>query len=368
MGLEAATYLNDLVSSNPIGASDTKSFGDDHLRLIKAVLKATFPGMVAPLTIQLTDAGALQGPSWIMDRLSASPAIDDLIGGLIFRGRDSAAAVIDYTNIVGRIKDPVAGTTDSEIGLQVRVNGALTEILTIAGAGIAGVGSGLTALNASNLGSGTVPNARLAGSYTGVIGTGALNAGSITNGFGSIDVGADPITGGAGSFTTLAASAAATVGTTLGVTGIITGSNNIVANQNFASSTVTAVLGSSAAGTVNLRPNGVGSATGQLSVASTGNVTVAGDLTANSDRRFKKTIEELSVPKAVDAILHVNPVSYVRTANEEKGIGFIAQDVEQYYPELVHTDDEGYKSLAYANMTAVLWSAVKYLLQDKLAA
>lgn len=45
MGLEAASYVDDLVTTNPVGASDTKAQGDDHLRLIKTVLKATFPGM-----------------------------------------------------------------------------------------------------------------------------------------------------------------------------------------------------------------------------------------------------------------------------------------------------------------------------------
>lgn len=45
MGLETATYINDLVTTNPDGATDPKSAGDNHLRLIKEVLKATFPGM-----------------------------------------------------------------------------------------------------------------------------------------------------------------------------------------------------------------------------------------------------------------------------------------------------------------------------------
>ena len=44
MGLESTTSINGLVSTNPVGASDTKSQGDDHLRLLKVVLKATFPG------------------------------------------------------------------------------------------------------------------------------------------------------------------------------------------------------------------------------------------------------------------------------------------------------------------------------------
>lgn len=204
MALEAATYVNDLVTTNPVGASDPKGQGDDHLRLIKTVLKNTFPNAVGAYTFQSTDPSAVEGPAWILDRFSASPAAADLIGGIIFRGRDSAAASIDYVNIVGRITDPVAGTTDSELGLQVRVAGALTEILTIAGAGIVGVGTGLTALNASNLSTGTVPSGRMAGSYTGITGTGALDAGSITSNFGSINIGADPITAGPASFTTIA--------------------------------------------------------------------------------------------------------------------------------------------------------------------
>lgn len=48
MGLESATYVSDLSSSDPAG-SDNQAQGDDHLRLIKAVLKATFPNADKPL-------------------------------------------------------------------------------------------------------------------------------------------------------------------------------------------------------------------------------------------------------------------------------------------------------------------------------
>lgn len=44
MGLESATYVNDLNSANPV-AGDPRNEGDDHLRLLKSVLKATFPNM-----------------------------------------------------------------------------------------------------------------------------------------------------------------------------------------------------------------------------------------------------------------------------------------------------------------------------------
>ena len=42
MALESATYVDGLVISNPTG-SDNISQGDEHLRLIKTVLKNTFP-------------------------------------------------------------------------------------------------------------------------------------------------------------------------------------------------------------------------------------------------------------------------------------------------------------------------------------
>lgn len=45
MGLETGTYIDDLVVTNPVGSTDPKSQGDNHLRLIKSVLKSTFPGM-----------------------------------------------------------------------------------------------------------------------------------------------------------------------------------------------------------------------------------------------------------------------------------------------------------------------------------
>ena len=43
MGIETATFIANLNLGWPLGA-DTVAQGDDHLRLIKKVLKATFPG------------------------------------------------------------------------------------------------------------------------------------------------------------------------------------------------------------------------------------------------------------------------------------------------------------------------------------
>ncbi|MDC1406057.1 hypothetical protein N8314_00720 [Akkermansiaceae bacterium] len=44
MGLETAVYIEDLVGSNPLG-TDSKAQGDNHLRLIKNVLRNQFPSL-----------------------------------------------------------------------------------------------------------------------------------------------------------------------------------------------------------------------------------------------------------------------------------------------------------------------------------
>ncbi len=59
MGLETVTYLSELNLSNPIGASDPKSEGDDHLRIIKKALLNSFGAFVgtagSPKSVTLTE-------------------------------------------------------------------------------------------------------------------------------------------------------------------------------------------------------------------------------------------------------------------------------------------------------------------------
>ncbi len=60
MPLETGTYIDDLVATNP-PASDGLAQGDDHIRLIKALIKATFPnidGAVNPTPAELNQLSA----------------------------------------------------------------------------------------------------------------------------------------------------------------------------------------------------------------------------------------------------------------------------------------------------------------------
>lgn len=144
MALESATYISDLVDTNPT-SSDTRSEGDDHLRLIKAVLQATFPNIngaingtptnfnniLVDFTFQSTDAGASEAPDVIIDRYSASPAASDTIGGLIFRGRNSLAAAKTYAKIFTSIVDPTSASEDGELIAQIMAAGALGTVLDL---------------------------------------------------------------------------------------------------------------------------------------------------------------------------------------------------------------------------------------------
>lgn len=56
MALETVVNINDLVDTNPT-FSDAKSFGDDHLRNIKKVVKQAFAGFTGAVLITGTDGG-----------------------------------------------------------------------------------------------------------------------------------------------------------------------------------------------------------------------------------------------------------------------------------------------------------------------
>ena len=98
-----------------------------------------------------------------------------------------------------------------------------------------------------------------------------------------------------------------------------------------------------------------------LTLLKNGNMTIAGTLTESSDKRLKENIVHMKniLPK----LLNINPV-YFEFKNKESHpegnhIGFIAQEIKPLFPELVHEDANGYLSVEYANMTAVLLQAVK---------
>ncbi len=62
MALESATYINQLVTTNPTLA-DPKSQGDDHLRMIKRVLQQTFPNLTGAVTTTQAQLNKVADPT-----------------------------------------------------------------------------------------------------------------------------------------------------------------------------------------------------------------------------------------------------------------------------------------------------------------
>lgn len=109
-----------------------------------------------------------------------------------------------------------------------------------------------------------------------------------------------------------------------------------------------------------------------MSLNGEGNVTFAGCVTGSnlacpSDIRYKKNIRPL-----VNSLQNIQRMQGVRydwkreefpekNFSRKSQIGFIAQEIEKIFPEMVITDNKGYKSLDYARLTPVLVEALKEL-------
>jgi hypothetical protein len=85
-------------------------------------------------------------------------------------------------------------------------------------------------------------------------------------------------------------------------------------------------------------------------------------LGCSSDERLKTNIQDLN-NSVLDDLVKVRTVTYnwKSDPNGNQMIGFLAQDLEQYYPQLVNTDESGYKTVNYAVMTPILTEAVREL-------
>ena len=87
----------------------------------------------------------------------------------------------------------------------------------------------------------------------------------------------------------------------------------------------------------------------------------SGEYSANSDRRLKADIEPLE--DVLAGVLRLEPSSYRfrRSKNDgERSIGFIAQDVQEIFPEIIEmgeTDD--YLSLNYASFSVLAIGAIQ---------
>lgn len=110
---------------------------------------------------------------------------------------------------------------------------------------------------------------------------------------------------------------------------------------------------------------GIGTDTPEEKLHVAGNICYTGTSAACSDERYKKDITQIT--DALQNLMKIRGVKYSWRTDEFKEknftsdtqVGVIAQDIEPYFPELVVTNEEGYKSVDYPKLTAVLIEAIK---------
>ncbi len=111
---------------------------------------------------------------------------------------------------------------------------------------------------------------------------------------------------------------------------------------------------------------------GNNTISSSG-VNVGGTLTAaqffySSDENLKKNIKQ--IPRPLEKIEELHPVAFRWKQTGQKDLGFIAQDVEKSFPELVTTREDGTKNLKYGNILPIVLEAYKdsrRITQERLA-
>ena len=106
---------------------------------------------------------------------------------------------------------------------------------------------------------------------------------------------------------------------------------------------------------------GSGGALAYFSGSNRGNLWIAGTLSQNSDMRLKTVVSPIT--DALKAISTFDVFRY-KYNNDKLGrvrIGMSAQQVKIYYPELVFTESDGYYSMDYVSMSAVLVGGMQEL-------
>ena len=272
---------------------------------------------------------------------------------------DSTALVTGNTTLAGTSAHTGAATFASTLA----VTGAVTLSSTLAVTGNTTLSGTLAVTGATTLASNGLN-----------VGSGQLNVtGGNVSMSGNLAVTGTSAHTGNSTFTTLSASGAATLSSTLAVTGATT--LNAATTINLASA---GALNINTSGTLNgLRFYSGGTITGQLGASTTypfyvanaagtamiysdtsGNFTAAANISAYSDAKLKTNVH--TIDDALTLVEQLRGVYYERIDSGEEGIGVIAQEVRNVFPQAVQNND-GTLSVLYGNLVGPLIEAVKEL-------
>jgi len=227
-------------------------------------------------------------------------------------------------------------------------SGALTFTGDVTGSGTTGSSTALT------IATGAVTNVKLANSSV------TVTAGTGMSGGGAVALGSTITLTNAGVTSIVAGTGISVSGATgaVTVTNSITNNNQLTNGSGYVTSSVLASTHTGALSTSSA------CATGALTV--TGAITATGEVTAYySDINLKKDIVEITDPIAKVMSLRgvtfrPNDTALALGIVDKEEVGVIAQEVEAVLPQLVSASAfEGYKTVKYEKLTALLLEAIK---------
>ena len=294
-----------------------------------------------------TSAGATANPRIYLSRQSASPAANDVIGGLVLEGYDSNAnADREFASIYGRILDPSSSARDGRIEFHVSTSNTVEHSASFEH-------EYFNLMTEQKIRwhnhKGTTyecdldwetPTAGRTITFPDANGTVAVSATSpvTLSATGDIGLGTVPIAkGGTGATTAADARTALELTTT-----------SDVQFDSFG-------VGTAASGT-------------------TGEIRATNNITGyySSDSRLKENIQ--NIPDALDKVMMLKGVTFDWTDEhiKERGgednyfvkkhdTGLIAQDVQQVLPEIVRKKKDGYLGVQYDKTVGLLVEAIKEL-------
>jgi hypothetical protein len=104
--VETATYISDLNATYP-ASGDARSEGDDHLRLLKSTVKATFPNISGAVTPTHTELNYVDGVTSAIQTQLDAKAASTSVGLVLITATDitSATAAVDFTSGISSTYD-----------------------------------------------------------------------------------------------------------------------------------------------------------------------------------------------------------------------------------------------------------------------
>lgn len=289
-----------------------------------------------------TDMGGQRGMILFSAGRPSSPS--GIEGAINFWTQETARMIINYDGNVG------IGLTNPNAALDVLGTVSASNVYVTSGAGAVSATRG----------------------YFNNISATSITVGSCTGCGGGGGTG-DRIVSGTNSIVAQTASNIISITTNNVVTGYFNANGVLTAPGISATSNLTSVTTLYASGKVGigltnpgtpLEVNGIVSSTG---VNVTGDISYTGVLTDTSDRRLKHDIKPLPFNSAMERIMLMKPVQFRMNDRPDRvEWGFVAQDVEKLFPNLVFTanDAMGTKTLNYIGLISPMVQGMQELKAD----